>query len=411
VCPNVASHTIDTELTEITDSILERENKITNLPLTPFDRMLTSEETVMIELKPGLGVSKLRDTTFTEGDAAVTCEIGAAEYTLSTSGPSAVAMIRSAERGRYVAGMAAEVGIGGHLMAPLGPGQSLKFGLFDDMNGYYFEILYWELFVVVLKDGVETRVNRTDFNIDTMDGDGASKITLDPFRGYIWMIRFSWYGYGIVEFAIAAEDPFKEQHIYPMHRYYSKVRASVSTPNLPITAKLESSPDCAPGAVGGAHITGRKYSVLGKFTPMIRSGSAYLIRSFPGGAGTVTPVMSIRRKAGYLSAPVTLDALEGYSESATVVIQIRTGMELTGAVWGTVPDATPGETAVEYDDSATAASGGIVVHQGFARYGTGASLTDAVGFYLTEWDAVTVLVKGAAAAGTMNIGLRWNEEF
>lgn len=410
-CPNNAAHTIDPTLTRVVDIVASSSNVISNLPLTPFDRLLTSEETIILEIKPGLGVSKLRDTTHIAGDSEVRCEIGAAEYTLATTGPNGVAMLRTAERGRYVSGLAAEVGIGGHLMAPLGPGQSLKFGLFDDNNGFYFEILYWELFVVILKDGVQTRINRTDFNIDKMDGTGTSRIELDPFKGYIWMIRFSWYGYGIVEFAISAEDPFKEQHIYPMHRYYSKVHASVSMPNLPITVKLESGSECAAAAQCAAHITGRKYSVLGNFTPMTRAGSVYTIRSPIGDANTATPVFSIRRKQGYLSAPVTLDALEAYAELTTVIVQIRTGMTLTGAVWGTAPNATATETSVEYDDSATAATGGILLYQGFARTGSAAALNNTIDFYLTERDAVTVLVKNATAAGQMSIGFRWHEEF
>jgi len=408
-CPDDHAHVIDAARTQLLDTVLERDNKITNLPLSPFDRVLTSEETVLIEIKPGMGVSRLRDVTQTVGAASVVNDIGSAEYKLQARGPGARALLRSAERGRYVAGMAAEVGIGGHLEAPLGAGQSLKFGLFDDQNGFYFEISNHDLSVNVLKDGVVTCIPRNQFNVDQMIGTGDSKIYLNPSKGYIWMIRFSWYGYGIVEFAVATDDPFGEQHIYAMHRYYSQVRASVSVPNLPLSVLLETGSDILADQTCGAFITGRKYSVLGKYTPTIRANSAH--RTFSQMADGRFPVMSIRKKAGFVGSPVTLESVESYSGDAVVIIQVRTGMELTGAQWGNVPDQVSSETAVEYDSSATAATGGIVVFQGFVRTGAATNVASIADFYLTDADAVTVIVKDPAAAGALNVGLRWIEEW
>lgn len=408
-CPNGADHELNHEQTYAVDEVSDNVLKVSNLPLTPFDRVMTSEETVILEIKPGNGISRLRDIATTEGDAVVSNDIGEPEYHLTATGPNCVAQLRSAERGRYMAGTAAEVGIGGHLMAPLGPGQSLKYGIFDDQNGFYFEILYWELFVVILKDGVELRIPREEFNVDKMNGEGTSRVTLNPFKGYIWLIRFSWYGYGIVEFAIASEDVFNEQHIVPMHRYYTQYRASISTYNLPITVRLNSGTEVAVGATCGAFVTGRKYAVLGKFTPTNRSGSVYSVFSDPAAAAGWTSVFSIRRKQGMLSAPVTLDSLECYTDAGTAVVAIYAASDVSGATWTAPPDATVTETALEYSESPVSVGSAVLIWKGFAR--GSATIDSDIDFYLTEADAVTVCVQDMAAAGQVAIGLRWSEEW
>lgn len=409
VCPNGADHELNQEQTYAVDEVSDNVLKVSNLPLTPFDRVLTSEETVILEIKPGNGVSRLRDIATAEGDAAVRNAIGEPEYHLSATGPNGVAELRTAERGRYLAGTAAEVGIGGHLMAPLGPGQSLKYGLFDDRNGFYFEILYWEFFVVILKDGVANRIPRSDFNVDKMDGEGVSRVSLNPFKGYIWLIRFSWYGYGIVEFAVASEDVFNEQHIVPIHRYYTQYRASISTYNLPITVRLDSGTEVPDDATCGAYVTGRKYAVLGKFTPTTRAGSVYSIFSDAEASSGWTPVFSLRRKAGLLSAPVTLDSLESYSDTAPTVVAIFAASDVSGAVWTSPPDATVSETALEYTETPVDVSSAVLIWKGFAR--GSATIDAAIDFYLTEADAVTVCVKDLGAAGNVSVGLRWTEEW
>jgi hypothetical protein len=409
VCPNGADHELNQDQTYAVDEVSDNVLKVSNLPLTPFDRVLTSEETVILEIKPGNGISKLRDIATTEGAAVVSNGIGEPEYQLSATGPNCIAQLRTAERGRYLAGTAAEVGIGGHLMAPLGPGQSLKYGLFDGDNGFYFEILYWEFFVVILKDGVEHRIPRAEFNVDKMDGEGVSKVFLNPFKGYIWLIRFSWYGYGIVEFAVASEDVFNEQHIVPIHRYYTQYRASISTYNLPITVRLDSGTDVAEDAVCGAYVTGRKYAVLGKFTPTNRSGSVYSIFQDAAAPAGWTSVFSLRRKEGLLSAPVTLDSLECYTDAATAVVAIYAASDVSGATWTVPPDATETETALEYSESPVDVASAVLIWKGFAR--GSATIDSAIDFYLTEADAITVCVKDLAAAGEVSIGLRWSEEW
>jgi hypothetical protein len=52
----------------------------------------------------------------------------------------------------------------------------------------------------------EIRVRQADFNIDPLDGTGASGFTLDPSKMQMYGIEYSWYGAGYVQWMIRGQD-------------------------------------------------------------------------------------------------------------------------------------------------------------------------------------------------------------
>jgi hypothetical protein len=407
VCPNGADHTLDPSRTVGVSQVDEKSVSVRNLPLSPFERMLTSEETVLLSLKPGMGISSLRDVVQTQNGGSVTNPLNTPEYVFDVTGPGSVATLRTAERCRYMPGLASEVGVGGHLAQQLVDDQALQFGIFDDNDGYFFEILANELYAIVRKDGVDTRTVRSEFNMDALDGSGPSGVFMNALKGYIWIIRWSWYGYGAVDFSIVSEDDTQEQRTIVLHRYFSQTRPSMSTPNLPITIRLDSGQTDTPCR---AYVTGRKYAVLGRFEPMMRAGS---LQQIVDSVETVwLPVASIRRKVGYTSAPVRLDTVDVFGTTGMTVFKVVTGTELTGAVWG-VPDCyDEAETAVQRDESATSATGGTTIWKGVVRSdAVMAAVRNSLDFYLTEGDVVTVFIFNPAKVGETSVSVRWIEEW
>lgn len=417
-CPNDASHDIDSSLTVAVDTVSSESVNVANLPLTPFDRVMCAEETVLIDIKPGMGVSRLRDDVSTQGSgAAITNNVGEAEFKLQVANAGDACRMRTVERGPYVSGLCAEVGIGGHLASMPTGNQTLRFGAFDDQNGFAFEINASGLAVLVIKDGAEThRCGIEDFNIDTMDGTGPSRLALNPLRGYVWCIRWSWYGYGAVEFAVVTENINMEQHVVPMHRYYTKVRASISTPNLPISVQMSSGSTAAPFA---AYVTGRKFSLLGKYTPTDRTTNVCALFEAPTSTafspaptGTFS-LCWVRRRATCSSIPARISAIEITSAGGPIQACIDVvAAPPSNLTWGAVPGTRADETILEYAQGASApetVTTSVSVWRGFANALPRANTLDA---YVPEKGAMLVrILDPKGVRGLVSVCLRVNENW
>jgi hypothetical protein len=413
-CINGSNHTIDVDSLTIVDSISENTTSIANVLKSPYDELRVVEKTPVIDLKSFYGKTTLRDIYTLTGTATIENLIGDSEYALSVSSASDVACLKSAERGRYISGQAAEVGVAIRIPSTLTGNQVLRWGAFDDNNGFYYKLTSSGWSVCILRAGVETEIPQSQFNGDKLDGSGPSKVNLNMADGHIYNIVFSWYGYGIVDFTISTETLYHEQKPLSVHKYFSEGVTSVKNPNLPVRVCLENNATSSPITV---YVSGRQYSVIGKYVPQLRVNSAYvMLKNINQVQDNLNwyPIMSIRRKQGYegnpskiFSADLSLDSI------VSQVIQIRAKTSLTGASWGNIPDQIPTETIMEFDSSATDVSGGIVIWSGFlaASSSTLRQVEDLM-YIFSENDIVTVCGKSSSATNvTISAVLRWTEEW
>lgn len=70
---------------------------------------------------------------------------------------------------------------------------------------------------------------QADFNIDTLDGNGPSGVTLDPTKLNVYQINFRWLGAGELRFAV--ENPINGDMIFFHHEHYSNRNADVHIDN------------------------------------------------------------------------------------------------------------------------------------------------------------------------------------
>lgn len=122
-----------------------------------------------------------------------------------------------------------------------GAGITRGWGFGDENNGFF---LYDnEGSVGLLKrthitgSAVDTVTDQSDWNIDTMDGTGASGVTLDFTKSQMFFIDMEWLGVGRVRLGF-----FIDGLPYYCHEYlHTNVQAGVyiSTPNLPIRYWVE----------------------------------------------------------------------------------------------------------------------------------------------------------------------------
>lgn len=249
--------------------------------LTPFDETLTAERTPLFTLSSVHPLSTLRNVV--TGTPSATTE----EYALSAGDK-----IESAEIARYIPGFAAEAGIGIRVGTLPTGSQVMRWGLYDAADGFFFELTTDGLFAVVRRNSVDTRTAQASWSVDQLDGvfdgDAQSSKTLDLTDGNIFQIRFTWYGYGQIEFRVVDTSTGGRQQIITAHRVAPTTTTSVRNPNLPITAEVTGAGD------GVLYVAGRQFSVLGRYVPQTRTHS--ISRTLTGIGTSFTPVVAFRRK-------------------------------------------------------------------------------------------------------------------
>lgn len=403
-CPNDGTHSIDTSNVVVVSRAPEN-----IFPMTSFEELRVAERTGIIELKSVFGKSPIRDIYTETGTATITNEVGDGEYKLEVLGTNDVAILRSAERGRYVAGLQGEMCIGARLPLALSGEQKVMIGLFDDNNGFYFEYTADGMYAVVLRAGVESRISRNDFNVDKFDGTGPSKYNLQEVDGIIYTIRFSWYGYGNIEFRLNTSNADDRQSSWLGHVYNPLSQISVKTPNLPLTVKLVNNNTNSPVHM---FVAGRTYALLGKYIPITRINAAYRFNISISSTTAFIYMLGIRRKNNFYGNPLTGFSADVYA-SQDVIVQFRVQATLTNPSFTTPNDTNASDTSVEVDFSASAFANGRPIWTGLVSGSrTSSASTLDIQYNLSESDILVVLAKAVSATnGSANVCFRWREEW
>jgi hypothetical protein len=109
---------------------------------------------------------------------------------------------------------------------------------FNAYNGIYFSSVNGTVYVNIMKNGSNTAIAQSSWNIDKMDGGGPSRKTLDFTKVQIFVIDFEWLGVGRVRFGFNIDGV-----TYPVHQFvHANLTTSVytKTPNLPVRYEIRS---------------------------------------------------------------------------------------------------------------------------------------------------------------------------
>jgi hypothetical protein len=236
-----------------------------------------------------------------------------------------------------------------------------RLGLFDDDDGVFFEQDGANDFNVVVRSSTsgsasDNAIEQASWNIDTLDGTGASKVTLDLSKDNIFVIDYQWLGAGRVRFGFDIDGVV----IYVHEFLHANI---LTTPyskrgSLPVRTEIESTAASASANLdfycvsieseGGYSPLGIERAVSNDVT--VRSVTA-----------TPLPILSIRPKTTFNSITnrglVRPEEFTVFTLSNPIFINIVVNGTLTGASWTSV-DA---DSITEYDVSATTISGGYSV--------------------------------------------------
>jgi hypothetical protein len=301
----------------------------------------------------------------TTGTASSTLNTYYGMIDMAVGGTAGDQIIRQTRRViRYIPGRQSEVAMGVIFGAPT-TGIRRRFGIFDDFNGAYFEDGGDGTYYVVCRRNtpagvVEERVARADWNVDRLDGVGASGITANPMAVQLMVIEYEWYGAGQVEFKFVINN-----NAYPIHQFNHgnvSLQPWSAPPFLPVRAELTN----VAGTAGSHTFYVGSASILSEGTvgPLgVDSNVATPVAGRPlAVANTFYPVLSIRLKSDKLAGVVLpVDFQAATLDNTQIFYRLVLNPVLTNANWQSVS----AEGFVEYDVSATAQTNGRILNTGF----------------------------------------------
>ncbi len=188
-----------------------------------------------------------------------------------------------------------------------GTGITKRLGLFDERNGLFFEQKANGMSVSVRTytsgAAVDTNVLQANWNIDKMDGTGASGITLDYTKTLIYFCDFEWLGVGTVRFGFFIGGlPY---YVHAINNSNINTVVYMSTPNLPLRTEIQNDGTGGVSSItdicstviieGGRQTTGVKRGLNRETNTLVTNNNALIY-----------PLIALRLKSTHFGALIKL---------------------------------------------------------------------------------------------------------
>lgn len=389
-----------------------------------FSRVRISDPVTLFDSQQQYGDSSLVWENVLTGTGAVSNLLNESTVQMTTGGTAAGASVVRATRQyyRYQPGKSQLVFLTFCMDGGVKANVRRRVGYFDANDGIFFEVDGTSLEFVrrtsTSGSPVDNVVAQASWNLDPMDGTGASGYTLDVSKTQILVIDMQWLGVGRVRIGFDIDGTV----IYAHEFYHANNLTTVYMKTANLTPRYEiTNTGTAASATTMRHICGA----------IVSEGGVDEARAlqFAAGRGATTlgvttrrPVLSLRAKTTGPNSvrntgtirPVAISLLANTNSAYYEVVINGT---LTGAAF-TAYSAT--QSLADIDTSATAISGGTVVEIGYVNSGAANSPnTTATEFYrafplvysslLNTQDVITIVVTSTNATSNILADITWRE--
>lgn len=387
--------------------------------LDAFGRLRTSNPTTLFDTQFQYGDQPLFWDTQLTGGASSTPLPNESSIRLRCGTSSGDKVIRQSKCYiRYQPGKSQRVLLTGVIGAKK-TGVRQRIGYFENNNGLFFEQDASNLKVVrrtnVSSTPTDNAVNQSDWNIDTLDGNGASGINLNTSKTQIFVIDLQWLGVGRVRFGFVVDGK-----LYYCHELLNTNNLStvyMTTANLPIRYEIENTSGTASN------------TDMIQICASVQSEGGFeddrgVTRSSGNGitalaCTTRRPIFSVRPKATFNAITnrgiIIPLAYELFAQTNSCYFEVVVNGTLTGANFTSVGD----NSIADYDISASAISGGEVIATGFcvASASTRSSIESVIRNRLTLCndyagttpDRITVVATSFTGTSNVSASLDWKE--
>lgn len=333
-----------------------------------FGRLRTSSPLTMFDSSHRFDDNDLWATaTATSGTAVFNANQGLVDLNVTAASGSSVVRetikVFAYQPGKSLLAMSTFV------MAPTKTGLTQRVGYYGVDNGFYLEqagsTVSFVKRSIVTGSVVNTPVAQANWNGDKLDGTGASGITLDLTKAQILWMDMEWLGVGSVRMGFVINAQFILCHTFQ----HANVLAStyITTASLPLRYEIFNTAGTSGAStlkqVCSTVISEGGYELRGS---QLSAGTSITSPRTFAVAGTYYPIVSIRLKSTRLDAIVIATAVSILGLGNGKNYQWRVvngGVTTTGGSWLTAA----ADSSVEYNISATAATGGRVLASGFVN--------------------------------------------
>lgn len=118
-------------------------------------------------------------------------------------------------------------------------GAKSSIGYFDDYNGLYFEYISGNSCYIIVKSNgsITSNIAQSNWNIDSMDGNGNSGININFSKAQIFVIDFEWLGSGRIRFGFFSYG--KIQYCHEITNVNILIQPYTTNINLPLRYQLK----------------------------------------------------------------------------------------------------------------------------------------------------------------------------
>lgn len=296
--------------------------------------------------------------------------------------------------------------------------QVRRWGYFDDNDG-----LFWELSGTTLRvvrrsstsgSPVDYPVNQADWNQDKLNGTGPSGVTLDVTKGSIYETQYQWLGVGVVNWYVNGILVHQMNHPNTIAGPYMR------TAVLPLSWEIINSDTSTASSF---------HAICGSI--MIEGGADqpdYTFGVFNSTDISVTtterPLLSIRPKLLFNSIENRIAAVPVSAIVATDGKRASYRLVLDGTLTGASFASAGSQSAVEFDEAATALTGGLTLIRGLLPNSIDSRELDLTLFFnnvarhlrrlafSTDTNILTIMGKNEGASGgttLMRSSVTWQE--
>jgi hypothetical protein len=246
------------------------------------------------------------------------------------------------------------------VFAPAKTNLRQRVGYFSRQNGFYLEQDGTTVSLVkrtfITGSVVETRIPQSEWNVDTLDGNGPSDIVLDLSKAQILFSEYEWLGVGSVRMGFAIDGYFIICHQFNHANHIDSTYMTTAT--LPVRYEIENTGTTASS------------STMKQVCVSVVSNGGYfrdtnirtVVRATTTIGSSLYPLIAIRLASGKTDSvilPNIINLFPTTSDDFEYAV-VKNPSSITGGSW-----ITHSTGNVEYNISATAMSGGEDLINGF----------------------------------------------